>query len=409
VDLDRQRDLIVVRELARLVAEADASPEAARRCARWRAVNSLRMPDRAPVWCRPARAWGEILPDSALETRDPLCRQVEATLRRRLYKEWVGDDEVGPGYWPVAVAWTTDEEPLWGLPTGRLVATTRSGGWRLAPPIERDADFDRVRVPSFRPALERTERAAERVAEVLGDTMPVRIECSPPLDANAINTGLDQLRGMERFLFDLVDAPERAHRLLAKLLEGVLAGQRAAEESGMLTEEPRVPMTCSDPLRARLPGESVRLADRWTAANSQEFDPVSPTMFEEFLLAYQRPALASFGAVQYGCCESLTAKLAHVVRIPNLRLLVSSAWTDLDRAIEAASGRAAIMWRQRAADVTLSPELAGVARGLREGARKLRGVPHQIVLREIETLEGRSERLREWAALAIRAAEEEVG
>lgn len=409
MDLDRKRDLAIVRELARRVAEACAAPHEALRRARWCAVNALRTPDRAPVWCRPARVWTEILPESALESRDPHCRRFEMALRQRLYKEWVGDDEIGPPYWPVSAVWRTEEEPLWGLPTGRLVATTAHGGWRLAPPIESDAHFDRVCVPRFGIDFEATERDAEQAAEVLGSSMPVRVVCSPPLDANAINTGIDQLRGMERFLLDLVDAPERAHRLLAKLLEGVLAGLRAAEASGMLTEEPCVPMTCSEPLRDRSPGEPVLLADRWTAANSQEFDPVSPAMFEEFLLAYQRPVLASFGAVQYGCCESLNGKLAHVRRLPNLRLLVCSPWTDLDRAIEAASGHAAVMWRQRAADVTLSSDLSRVERDLREGARKLRGVPHQIVLREIETLDGRPERLRDWAALAIRIAEDESG
>ena len=65
--LTRQREKDYIRELARRVAEIAAGDENAAIQQRWRDVNALRKPDRAPVWCRPVGAWDEILPDDAQE------------------------------------------------------------------------------------------------------------------------------------------------------------------------------------------------------------------------------------------------------------------------------------------------------------------------------------------------------
>jgi hypothetical protein len=146
----------------------------------------------------------------------------------------------------------------------------------------------------------------------------------------------------------------------------------------------------------------------WAAANSQEFDQDSPAMQEKFLLSYQKVVLQQFGAVQYGCCENLTHKTGIVMGIPNLRIFVCSFWSDLERIIEACGDRCTIMWRQSAAQVTLPETLDEHRRHLERGLRLLRGYSYQIVLRELETIEGRPERLRDWARMTIELAEKYV-
>jgi hypothetical protein len=51
--------------------------------------------------------------------------------------------------------------------------------------------------------------------------------------------------------------------------------------------------------------------------------------------------------------------------------------------------------------VTLPETLDEHRRHLEAGLRCLRGCHYQIVLRELETLKGRPDRLRDWARLAI--------
>lgn len=85
-------DVTYIREMARELAEIAASAENAAVLRRWRDVNALRTPDRAPVWCRPADAWKELLPPESLHCTDSWLRGVEYTLRQDLIKHEIGDD-----------------------------------------------------------------------------------------------------------------------------------------------------------------------------------------------------------------------------------------------------------------------------------------------------------------------------
>jgi hypothetical protein len=397
-------DIQIVRDLARRVTELASSEEYETRRRRWRDVNERRKPDRAPVWCRVAEAWREILPGSALECEDSGCRSIEYALRQHLYKDWVGDDHIVEPWWPVGAAWDCDSEHTWGLPIKPQVASTDLGGFRYDPPIKSEEDYERITAPTYTYNPERTEQSLSRMGDLLGDAMPVRLQVGPPLGPQ-LGTYLDRLRGMAPMLNDLAFRPELVHRAMAKLTEGVLRATRAAEETGLLTTNHHEPMFCSDPVNGEPPDGKVRLHNLWVAANSQEFQEVSPRMQEEFLLNYQVPIFQQFGAVQYGCCEDLSQKIDIVLRIPNLRVFVSSYWTDLDKVIEKTAGRYTIMWRQPAAGVMLPDDLQPICEHLDQGLRRLHGYPYQVVLREVQSLHGHPKRVREWAQIAIELAE----
>jgi hypothetical protein len=126
-------------------------------------------------------------------------------------------------------------------------------------------------------------------------------------------------------------------------------------------------------------------------------------MWEEFLLNYQIPILSRFWLVSYGCCEDLTQKIDGVLKIPNLRIFVSSAWTDLQKVVDAIGDRYTIMWRQKATDVVYGDRVS-IRKHLEEGMRKAQGCYVQIVLRELQTVDGHPERLAEWAEIAKESA-----
>ncbi len=398
------KDVALVRELAARVLALATSDEYEARRQRWRDVNERRRPDRAPVWCRPAGVWSEIIPDDTLQCTDPLCRQAELTLRRDLYKDWVGDDHIMAPWWSVGAAWRCDHEHTWGVPTHVSTGSTHLGGFRYQHPIETPEDYERIRIPTYTYDREATERAASRMNELLGDAMPMRITGSPPLGPQ-LSVYLEQLRGMGPMMEDMAFRPELVHRAMGKLTEAVFRAQRAAEDAGLLTTNHHEPMFCSDALGDPAADGPAQLHNLWVAANSQEFDQVSPPMQEEFLLSYQQVLFQQFGAVQYGCCEDLTTKTDIVLRIPNLRIFVSSFWTNLDTVIEACGKDYTIMWRQSSTQVTMPDDLEEHRRHIEAGLKRLQGHPYQVVLRELETLFGRPERLRDWAKLAIGIAE----
>ncbi len=390
----------VVRELARRVAEIAASEDNRAIHRRWCDVNALRKPDRAPVWCRPVGCWKEILPPESLACRDPWLREVEHGLRQALHKHDIGDDSPVEPYFAVEAVFDVDPPNIWGVEVRRQDSGVEGGSWKYDPPLKTQADFDRLAAPAWTFNQAETDRRLQRAQELLGGVLPVKLTCGPAFDSASVQGPAADLRGLGQLLMDMALEPGLVHRLMAYVQRARMRQLDAWEATGLLTPNNRGAMICSDPVGPPPVGGRHTLGNCWCAGNSQEFDPVSPAMWEEFLLAYQKPIFARFGLACYGCCENLTRKIDGVLSIPNLRIFVCSAWTDLDAVLEKVPGDCVIMWRQKASDVVFPDDEAAIRRDLDEGLRKLRGRRYQIVLRELQTLHGHPDRLHVWTAIA---------
>ena len=394
----------VIRSMAERLAEIADGQENHLAIQRWRDVNALRKPDRAPVWCRPVGCWGELLPDSEIVCTDPFLRGIEVRFRRALIKLDIGDDSPVADHFPVGVVFDVDPPNRWGVEVVRRSSGVAGGSWKYEPPLKSEADFDRLRIPQLIYNEAETARAMERTEELLADILPVRLVCPPPGTATVGGAAAD-LRGLTQMMMDTLTAPELLHRLMAHIRDAALAALDAVAATGLLTANNDGPMLCSDPVGQTPDDGKVTYANCWIHGNSQEFDQVSPAMWEEFCLNYQRPLFERFGYVHYGCCENLTHKIDGVLSIPNLRIFTCSAWTDLDTIIDRCGGDYVIMWRQKASDVVFPDDIETIANDLDEGARRLKGCRYQIVLRELQTLVGHPDRLHRWTALAKEAAE----
>lgn len=388
----------LVRDLAARIAEAARSERMRRIHARWCDVNSGRKPDRAPVWCKPVGCWPELLPEESLQCSTPLYRNMEQGLRRDLIKLEIDDDTPLEPWWGVRAAFRKNQEYTWGIEIQKHRSGEKGGAWSYAPAL-RDDDFDKLVQPQFHFDAEATERRRAQMEEILDGIMPVRVQGGMPLGAT-LGTPAADLRGLEGIMMDMIDEPALMHRLMGFLRDSVLAAMDVVEAAGQVTPNHYGPMTKSDPLGSGQGGWK----DCWCSANSQEFDQVSPAMWEEFCLAYQMPIFERFGAVAYGCCENLTQKAGGVLSIPNLRIFVCSAWTDLDAIVDRVGTDHTIMWRQKASDVVFARDDAVIREHFERNLPKLQGLQYQIVMRELETLRGDSRRLHRWSAIAKECA-----
>ena len=391
-----------VRSLARQIAQIAASAEQEAIHKRWRDVNALRRPDRAPVYCRPVGCWTELLPEETLSCTDPWLRSIERDFRRMLIKHEIGDDDPIEPYFAASACFDCDPINIWGVDITRHDPASAGGAWGYDPPLKSESDFDRLRLPVFTHNERRTRDALSRAHDLLGDILPVKLVCGPPIGAT-MNTAAD-LRGLSQMMMDMVDRPGLLHRLMAYLRDAALQSMDQVESTDLLTPNNTGAMLCSDPVGPAPLGGAYTCANLWAMANSQEFDQVSPAMWQEFCLDYQMPILTRYGLTAYGCCENLTNKIDGVLSIPNLRIFVCSAWTDLDTVIERVGRDYTIMWRQKASSVVYD-DIDQVARGLDEGMRRLKGCHYQVVLRELQTLAGQPDRLHVWTRLAIDSAE----
>ena len=393
-----------IRDLATRVAEIAASPENAAVIKRWRDVNALRKPDRAPVWLRPVGVWREILPDDALECADPWLRGHELRLRELLVKHDIGDDEPFTDFYPVSAIEDADPPNVYGVDLGQEMPDSEIGSWRFDPPLKTEADFARLRMPTFSWDMAKNDELVARTSDLLGDILPVKLAVGPTRGASLCATAA-RLIGLNELMLYMAADPPLMHRLMAYVRDTTLANIDAVEASGLVTVNNYGPMICSDPVGPEPENGHFTCKNRWVVAASQELQLVSPKMWAEFLLAYQKPVLERFGYVQYGCCEDLTHKIDGVLSIPNLRQFVCSAWTDLDVAIDKVGQDHCIMWRQKASDVVFPEDTTSIEAHLESGCRRLQGSYYQIVLRELQTLAGHPRRLHDWTRIAIEKAE----
>ncbi len=400
-----QGERTIVRDLAKQVIEYAHEPRMDAIRKRWRDVNGLRKPDRAPVWLRPVGCWPELLPEESILCQEQWLRDLERNFRRAAIKRDIGDDEPFEPHFEVRGSFELEDEgPLWGVEVQRTGSGVAGGAWAYDPPLKTEADFDKLRMPRYRYNPERTRQKLEAMENLLGDIAPVRLSVGAPR-GGTLGTAAADLRGLEQMMVDMIDRPDLAHRLMAFLRDATLNAMDVAEATGLLTPNNKGPMTFSDPVGPESKNGRYTFRNCWMMANSQEFDAVSPALWEEFCLNYQKPIFERFGLGGYGCCENLTTKIDGVLSIPNLRIFVKSAWTDMGTVLEKVSTDYCIMWRQKASEVVYADE-EQVRDDLFEGCRCLQGRPYQIVLRELQTLAGNLDRLHVWARHAIEAAEE---
>ncbi|HBG26908.1 MAG: hypothetical protein A2Y10_10515 [Planctomycetes bacterium GWF2_41_51] len=395
-----QHERQIVRSLVEKVAEYSSETENQRIIQRWKDVNALRKPDRAPVWCRPVGCWKELLPQEILQCKNPWLRSLEYKFRQLLIKRYIGDDEPIMPYFEVNAVFDAKPSNIWGVEVGKHKSTSDGGAWAYDPPLKIETDFDKLILPKYIYNKVATARLMEQTNELLGDIMEVRLQYGPDFDSATMGTAAADLRGLEQIMMDMIAEPKLMHRLASYLLEAQQTKLDMWEKSGMITPNNNMPMLLSDPVGQRRADGTYTLSNCWCAANSQEFDQVSPAMWEEFCLNYQKKILKRFGYVCYGCCENLAKKIDGVLSIPNLRILVCSAWTGLDAVLERVNKDYCIMWRQKASDVVFPDNIKKVRQDLEEGFKKLKGQYFQVVLRELQTLCGHQDRLHAWTAIA---------
>ena len=371
---------------------------------RWADVNALRKPDRAPVWCRPVGCWKEIITDDMLECTEPCLRQIEYKFLQIIHKRDIDDDEPVEDYFALGAIFKCEPTNIWGVDIRRHNSSEKGGAWGYDPPLKTTNDLDKLQPPTFTYCEEKTHAHKTRLEDLLGDILPVKLTVGPLLNSTLCRIAAD-LRGLEQMMMDVIMEPELMHRLMAYLRDASLAALDQLEGTGLITPNNSGPMTCSEPIGETGTNDNLTCRNLWCMANSQEFDQVSPAMWEEFCLDYQKPIFERFGLVGYGCCENLTHKMDGVLSIPNLRIFVCSAWTDLTTVREKVGRNYCIMWRQKASDVVFPNDANQIKKDLMDGAKQLQGHYYQIVLRELETLAGHPNRLHEWTQYAKEAAE----
>lgn len=409
-----RRDLKIVRDLAREVADIAALPIQSERTRLWQRCNELR-PDR-PMVLATQQPTDEL--DAAwlrCECTDEMLRDYEKALRRVImHHEHIHDDMPILGQWNVEIPIRKAGYDDYGFVLQKTDPDSPNGAYHIEPVIRDAGDLDMLHFRFVEVDHAVADSAVVKAREILEDILPVR-KVGKTLWRFGLTRVLIHMRGLQQLMLDLYDNPDLIHRLMAflrddfmreiDLLEGEGAvslnnGPEMVGGSGGLISNDELPGVEYDGV------PRVKCCTCW--AESQETVGVGPTQFDEFVLAYQIPLMERFGLTDYGCCEALDYKLDLLIeKIPNLRWISVSPWADRRVSAEKIAGKYVYVYKPNPSRICAkTPDWETAERDIRETIEIVNGEPMHICMKDTKTFWGDAERTTTWSKMAVRIAEE---
>lgn len=401
-------DIAILRDLGTQVAEIAAQPAQQQTIGLWKRLNGLK-PAR-PMVMIDQIPWHEMNVDDALTLRtvDPACQAVETDLRRTLYRwKYLRVDSVIEARLTVPPVLTGTGFGL-GIEEDRAVSDRDNDvvSHCYHDQLAMSEDLEKLQVPQIQYDTAATEARLAQWREVFEGLLEVEVAGEVPMFN--IWDLIVMWRGAENVLVDLYDRPEHLHQLMRRATDAYVARVEQLEALGLLASRNRW-VHCTGAFTDELPAPGFdaarpRLRDTWACGMAQIFSSVSPAMHQEFELDYLNPIYARFGLVYYGCCEPLHGKLDIVRRIPNLRKISMSPWTD--QAVGAEGIGRDFVFSRKPSPAFLavdSWDAAAVTRDLHETVATCAryGCPLELILKDISTVRYQPQRLWEWAERAM--------
>jgi hypothetical protein len=391
-----------LRELARRVSELASDPRQAAKREEWYRHNALGK-GRPLMLLFPENSWEEILPETVMRVRDPFWKNQEWYLRHLLYRAGhFADDFVIER--ELVVPWTI-RRTGWGVQGTIDRSTLDKGAYKLHAPLVEPEDIDTLTLPRIWVDERTTLRYRDALGELFNDLLPVSLACFNP-HANIIGEAAG-LRNIEQLMVDMYDRPEWVHRLMNLVVTAVVNEAEYLENHGYLTLNNNGEYNDSGAIgySRELPapdfdGVHVRLKHLWGFGVAQELALVGPAQHDEFVLQYQLQLLERYGLNAYGCCEPYTCKYDMLARVPRLRRVSVSPWSDLKVAAEHLGDRLIFSWKPNPAMLASGFDPDYIRRYIRETLDVARDCRLEMILKDTITVNYQPERLDTWSHIA---------
>ncbi len=371
----------------------------------WKKLNALNM--QKPLITIHQVPWQEMDVDGFLQctVTDPYFRKVENELRRQIYSwEHMRADMVLNPYISIP-------RPIRN--TGFGISTIRANheqkrsaeSFLFEDQLAEEEDVDKIKTPVL--TLDRREEAdlLSLATDIFEGIAPVRLR------GIMLHSGLwDQIsfwKGVENCYMDLLDRPELIHAILTRYTDAFLAQIDQINELGVYDVTSNLchcSHTFSDhPLQGDFDEAHPTTRDGWTFSMAQLFTSVSPSVNEEFEVPYMTKIFSRFGSVYYGCCERLDDRLHIIDRMPNIRKISCSPWSDRERFASVLPKKYVMSAKPTPAFLAQRSFDEEVVRNdLRKtiAAAKSNGLSLELLLKDITTVKCDPARLWRWAEIA---------
>lgn len=402
------KDASILRDLAKRYAEIAAKPWQKTRRDLWRKSNSFK--GESPLVYIRSFAFSE-MPDSKCLCEDKELAGYEKFFRNRIFWDTFNDDSIFEPWLTVEAEY---ECTGWGIRGVKHYTEEVGCAYKEDYPIKELDDVKKMRMPWHKINEKVTAERVSKIKDIVGDIIAIDVDRAScyRMWTGDLSCTLGHLRGIENIMMDMMDNSEWLHSLVKYMSDGVMKANDEAEAAGDwgLSASQNQAMPYAEEVKDPAPNvRGIKRKDIWGYMAAQEFTCVSPEMHEEFLLQYQLPIISKFGLSAYGCCEDLTNKIDMLRKIPNLRRIAASPFVNLAKCVEKIGRDYIISYRPNPADmVSYDFNEERIRSILRRDFQILKGTHFDITLKDVETVEKDTNRVRRWVQIVREEVEKNL-
>ena len=372
----------------------------------WIAHNSRE--SRRPMVLIDQMPWNELDIDGSLICRvqDPYFKQVEWMLRSEIYKwEHLPVDMVLNPY--IEIPRLIEDSGYGVMAQVERLEQGDSGVYaqHFTNMFTEPEDVEKIKDPVVTVDRDGEREKMEIACEIFDGIAEVRFR------GTVLHLGLwdyiTQCMGVTDCYIELLDRPEMMHAIMERLTQAVIARIEQVNQLGIYDVTSNY-CHCSHTFMNELPGpgcdfENPTTHDGWAFGLAQLFSSVSPDITAEFEVPYMQRIFPYFGAIYYGCCEKLDDRLDIIDRMPNIRKISCSPWSDREHFAEVLPKKYIMSNKPNPALLAgLTFEEDKVRQDLRRtiSAAKENDLCLEMILKDITTVCHEPERLFRWAEIA---------
>ena len=221
--------------------------------------------------------------------------------------------------------------------------------------------------------------------------------------------------GVTDLYYDFIEEPDLVHAIMGRVTDGVVGLIDQYNAQGLFDVETNYihcsQTYCSEVPREGCDHEHAQSQDAWAFGMAQLMTSVSPSITDEFEVAYMQKTFSKMGAVYYGCCERLDDRLDIVAKMPNIRKVSCSPWSNREHFAEVLPDAYVMSNKPTPAllaetTFSLDKARADIRRTIAAAKRYDRRL--EMILKDVSTLRHDPRRLWDWAKMAVEEAERSV-
>ena len=224
--------------------------------------------------------------------------------------------------------------------------------------------------------------------------------------------------GVTNVYMALYDDPDLLHAMMERFTEATLSlideidAAKAANlydpychcSHTFLPDDARMGNVCKD---GQIGGAA---SEAWGFGLAQLFTSVSPDVTEEFEVAYMKRLFPRFKHIYYGCCDRLDDRMDRILKLPNVRKISCSPWSNADAFAERIPKDLVMSAKPNPAFFAAkSFDLDAVRADLRAkiAAAKRNSVNLEFIFKDVSTVNCNPQTLTDTAKAAVELMEEE--